>query len=174
MPIKENIFQKFPNNYFFESGSHVGEGIQKALDAGFEKIISVELSPYYYNVCTTKFRNNPKVDLYLGDTEDLLGKIISKINSSITFWLDGHNSGGYTAWGKHESPLMQELEIIKTHSIKTHTLIIDDLRCWEKPHYEFDKQDIIDLIKSINPDYIIEYADGHIENDILVAYIKSN
>ena len=173
MPIVNNLFQKYKNTeYFFESGTHVGQGVQKALDAGFTNIISVELAPHYYERCTYIFKDNPYVHLYMGDTEDLLEGLISPINEPITFWLDGHNSGYDTAWGKHESPLMQELEIIKKHPIKTHTLIIDDLRCWEKPHYNFDKEDIISFVKTINPDYEITYEDGHIKNDILVAYIK--
>jgi len=175
MPIINNIFEKYKNNdCFFETGTHVGDGVQKALNAGFKNVISIELSEMYYNLCKYKFNNNKFVHLYLGDTEDIMWDLISKIYDPITFWLDGHNSGGNTAWGKHESPLMQELEIIKKHNIKNHTIIIDDLRCWEKPRYDFDKNDIISLVKIINPCYEIVYEDGHIPNDILVAYIKNN
>jgi hypothetical protein len=173
MPIVNNLFEKYKNTeYFFESGSHVGDGIQRALDAGFTNIISVELAPNYFYRCILRFKDNKNVNIQMGDTEDVLEKLISPINEPITFWLDGHNSGYDTAWGKHESPLMQELEIIKRHPIKTHTLIIDDLRCWEKPHYDFDKEDILSFVKSINPDYEIDYEDGHVHNDIMVAYIK--
>ena len=173
MPIKNNIFQKYKNTEcFFESGTHVGEGVQKALESGFKNIISVELAPNYYNHCVSKFKDNNYVKLFMGDTEDIMEQLISSINEPITFWLDGHNSGADTAWGKHESPLIQELEIIKRHPIKTHTLIIDDLRCWEKPHYDFDKSDVLEFIKTINPDYEIVYEEGHIMDDILVAYIK--
>lgn len=172
MPIVNNLFEKYKNTqYFFETGSHIGEGIQKAINAGFTHIMSTELAPRYHNYCVNRFTNNKNVHLYLGDTEDMMENLISKINEPITFWLDGHNSGGDTAWGKHESPLMQELEIIKRHPIKTHTIIIDDLRCWEKPHYDFDKQDIINFVKTINPDYRILYENGHVENDIMVAHI---
>jgi len=173
MPIINNLFEKYKNTkYFFESGTHIGDGVQKALDAGFEKIISVELGQNYYDHCVSRFKNNEYVNLYLGDTEDLMESLISKINEPITFWLDGHNSGYDTAWGKHESPLIQELEIIKKHHMNTHTLIIDDLRCWEKPHYNFDKNDVIEFVLSINPNYEIIFEDGHVPNDILVAFIK--
>lgn len=172
MPIVNDVFNKYLNGWFVESGTHVGEGVQRALNAGFKNIITVELAPHYYKHCVNRFQSNPDVHIYLGDTEDLLEGLISPINEPITFWLDGHNSGYDTAWGKHESPLMQELEIIKKHPIKTHTILIDDLRCWEKPHYEFDKNDIVDFLKSINPEYEIAYEDGHVKNDIVVAYIK--
>lgn len=173
MPIKNNVFETYKTTeHFFESGTHVGDGVQRALDAGYTNIISVELAPHYHQSCVNRFKNNNFVHLYLGDTEDIMGELISHINEPITFWLDGHNSGYDTAWGYHESPLMQELEIIKKHPIKTHTLIIDDLRCWEKPHYDFDKEDILSFLKTINPDYEFTYEEGHIKDDILVAYIK--
>lgn len=171
MPIIDNLFEKYKNNdCFVESGSFLGDGIQKALDARFKKIVSIELSSIYYDHCVTRFKDNKNVNLYLGDSEDLLKNIISKINEPITFWLDGHNSGANTAFGKHESPLMQELNIIKKHPIRTHTIIIDDLRCWMKPHYEFDKDDIESFLKTINNEYILTFENGFIENDILVAH----
>jgi hypothetical protein len=171
MPIVNNIFEKYKNEYFLETGSHVGDGIQKALSAGFTNIISIELSENYHNYCKKRFRDNKYVHLYFGDSEDLLDKIIFHIGKPITFWLDGHYSAGNTAFGKHESPLMQELEIIKNHPIKNHTLIIDDLRVWIKPQFDFDKDDIYEFVKTINPEYKIVYEDGFITNDIMVAYI---
>ena len=61
------------------------------------------------------------------------------------------------------------MEIIKNHPIKNHTIIIDDLRCWVKPDYSFDVNDVLTFVKSINPDYEIFYEDGHVPNDIMVA-----
>lgn len=173
MPLKVNIFKKYPNNFWIESGSHNGDGICLAIDAGFQNIISIELSDYYYNVCVEKFKHINNIKLYKGDSEDLLPNIIQDINEPITFWLDGHYSAGETAFGKHESPLIQELDIIKNHPIKNHTIIIDDLRCWSiKSRYGFDNEEILTIIKEINKEYVIEYENGHIENDILIEYIK--
>jgi hypothetical protein len=173
MPIVNNLFEKYKNTKFFlETGSHVGLGIKKAMDAKFENIYSIELAPHYYQHCVNLFKNNPNIHLYEGDSEDLLEGIISNINEPITFWLDGHYSGANTAFGRHECPLMRELEIIKNHPIKTHTIIIDDLRVWVKPHFDFDRDDILEFLMTINPNYTITYEDGHIKDDIMVAYIK--
>jgi len=108
----------------------------------------------------------------LGDSEFILEDIISKINEPITFWLDGHFSGWDTVQGERNSPLMQELEIIKNHKIKTHTILIDDLRAWVKPVVDFDVNDITIKLKEINPSYIISYEDGHVDNDVMVVHIK--
>lgn len=93
MPIVNEVFNKYPNNWFVESGTHIGEGIQRALNAGFKNIISVELGLNYYNFSVNRFKSKSNVHIYLGDTEDLLEGLISPINEPITFWLDGHNSG---------------------------------------------------------------------------------
>ena len=45
MPSNVDNFKRFKNELFIETGSFYGEGIQQAIDAGFENIISIELSP---------------------------------------------------------------------------------------------------------------------------------
>ena len=44
MPSKVENFKKYPNPVFVETGSLMGDGIQQALEAGFQKVISIELS----------------------------------------------------------------------------------------------------------------------------------
>ena len=51
MPSEVNIFGKYPNPYFVETGSYDGSGIQRALDSGFQQVLSVELSEKYFNAC---------------------------------------------------------------------------------------------------------------------------
>jgi hypothetical protein len=172
MSLTKNIFLKYPNDYFIETGSYMGDGISLAIESKFKNIISIELSENFFNFCTEKFKSNENVHLYLGDSEIILRDIITNIDKPITFWLDGHYSACGTALGLHESPLMYELNIIKEHNIKNHTIIIDDLRCWVKPQYEFDVNDVINKLKEINPNYEFIYEDGYIENDVLVAFIK--
>ena len=89
-----DVFKIFPNKVFVETGTYVGQGVQLALDTnGFEKIISVELSPYYYEFSKKRFENKKEVQIVLGDSSNILTSIIKNINSPITFWLDGHYSG---------------------------------------------------------------------------------
>ena len=176
MPTKKQIFSKYTNPYFIETGSFMGDGIQEAVDAEYENIISIELSDKYFNICTSRFSNKNNVSIIKGDSFKMLPDIISKIDDNITFWLDGHHTCGDTALGEHWAPLMQELEVIKSHTINTHTIIIDDMRCWEIPNevHGFYKEDIFRILNEINPDYEIVYEDGVEKDDILVAYIKNN
>jgi hypothetical protein len=171
MPSNTQVFKKYLNETFIETGSFIGDGIQQALDAGFEKVISIELSDKYYEICKNRFNNNPNVKVVKGDSYKVIPDILKEINDPVTFWLDGHHSCGDTALGDYWAPLIQELEAIKNHQIKNHTILIDDMRCWqeENPVHGFFKDDILNKLTEINPDYKFIYEDGLEKNDILVS-----
>ena len=169
---QDHIFKKFPNNYFVETGCYIGGGIKQALEAGFEQIYSIELSPYYYNLCKTAFIENSNIKLFLGDSGNILYEVIKDIDSPITFWLDGHFSGGSTALGSEACPILKELDQIKKHPIKTHTILIDDLRVFGTHSFNFITIDQIkEKILEINPNYTFWYENGVIPNDVLVAQV---
>ena len=174
MGAQTNIFKNYPNPVFIETGSYFGDGIQLAVDAGFNEIYSIELSEKYHGISSRRFSNVPSVKVVRGESHEVLGDLINKIETPITFWLDGHYSAGDTAKGKFIAPLIQELECIKAHPIKTHKILIDDLRCWNvyNPAHGFTTEDLIKIIMEINPNYTIEYLDGHEPNDILAAEVK--
>jgi hypothetical protein len=154
----------------------MGDGIQRAIDSGFEKIYSIEITPYYYDLCVERFKNNSNVQIIFGDSTKKLWSILQEIDEAATFWLDGHYSDGTTLYGEKMCPLLDEIDIIAQHHIKNHTILIDDLRCWHEsnyfyPHYQFTLKDIVEHIQKINSDYAFTYEDGFIPKDILVAQI---
>lgn len=166
------VFHKYPNPVFVETGSHTGDGIQLALDAGFSRVISIELSDKYYNYCRQRFANDSRVTIVQGDTAFILYDVIKEIDDRITFWLDGHHSCGDTALGAFWAPLMQELDAIKRHHRNDHTILIDDMRCWKEPNpvHGFYEPDLIAKLKSIRNDYILTREDTPAApQDILVA-----
>jgi len=171
MPGSIELFKKYPNPIFIETGSCHGTGIQQALNAGFTEIYSIELSPVFYKECTDRFKGIHGVNLIFGDSHLVLDELLSKINEPVTFWLDGHYSGPDSVRGIYESPLIQELAIIRDHHIKDHTIIIDDLRCWSIKEQGFDTAMIIEKCMEINPQYTFIYENGERNNDILVAKI---
>ena len=167
------VFQKYPNKIFIESGSYRGNGIQNALDAGFQEIYSIELAPHLHEYCCARFANNPHVHLYLGDSSELLTPILADINEPVTFWLDGHYSSGDTAKGSSNTPILVELASIAEHHIHTHTILIDDVRQFGQMEFDYINQEmIIQALMNINPEYTFSYEDGYKINDVLVAKIK--
>lgn len=171
MPANKELFEKYINPVFIETGSYYGDGIQLAIDAGFEIIYSIESSFELYEQCVARFKDMDNVHLLLGKSQRILEKLLININKPVTFWLDAHD--------EHSSPLLRELKIIENHHIKTHTIIIDDLREWSVEKYGFDIDTLKVKILEINPDYIFILEDGYIpcsdvigyDNDILVAKI---
>ncbi|MEX0596678.1 MAG: hypothetical protein WD512_09265 [Candidatus Paceibacterota bacterium] len=158
----EGLFAKYPNRYFVETGSHHGNGIKLALRSNFFEIRSIELNPDFYKLCCSKFQNYSKVKLYLGDSSISLQDMISDISESITFWLDGHYSGGKTSKGEKYSPILEELSQIKVHPIKDHTIIIDDVRLMGGIYFDFVAlNQIKQYILTINPNYQFKLHDGY-------------
>jgi hypothetical protein len=163
-----DTFSKFPNEYFVETGSAQGYGIEAALKSGFKNVRSIDINPQYYELCMQKFSSNSSVKLFLGDSSEGLFDVISDINFPITFWLDAHIATGETG-----CPILQELEVIEKHPVKNHTILIDDVRLFGTYHFDFiPLSRVVDKIMEINPNYQISYTDGFVINDILVAEIK--
>jgi hypothetical protein len=170
-------FTEFKNNYFVESGTYFGEGIEEALVAGFKNIISYEVYGPIYIEAVKKFQLYNNVRLLFKSSVEMFDEI-SQIHEPITFWLDGHYSSGYTSYDSDNYyPLLKELEAIEKHPIKSHTICIDDRRLMSKSDINtpdnigVTEDEVIKALYKINPNYKIEYRDGHIKDDVIVAYI---
>ena len=109
-------------------------------------------------------------------------EVLNGINQPCVFWLDAHYCGEMVGVeiGPKWCPLTEELEAIKNHSVKTHTILVDDMRCMENTHVDKNTgipvgfpgtQNLLDKIKEINPKYKLTYLNGHIKNDVLCARI---
>lgn len=167
---KPTRFKKV-NNVFVETGCFMGDGIQQALDSGFDKVISIELADKFLNICKSRFSNDHRVVLVKGDAADCLWSIISDIHEPITFWLDGHFSGGDTGKGLVEDPILFELTAIQNHPIKNHLIYIDDIRLYRNGHFQTNINELVEKVLKINNNYKISYEDGISPQDILVAEI---
>ncbi len=169
----KEVFAKYPNKYFVESGSYLGDGIQMALEVGFPQIYSVELAEHLYKGVCERFSEQFNVVVLLGNSIQIFPEILKAIDSPATFWLDGHYSWGNTAKGDTNSPILQELEAIGRHHIKNHTILIDDIRQCGTIEFDFvELEEIIQKVLEINPRYSISFEDGYVPNDVLVATLK--
>ena len=149
--------------YFIETGTHIGNGVQYALDAGFEQVFSCEFMQDRYKECMDRFVDNDNVSLWLGTSVDCIPEMLKQVDEKACFWLDAHAEGGGV-------PTFEELDIIKGSGIKNHTILIDDI-----PVYFAGKEKKLEeKIRSINEDYVIEYhkSINDVQDYILAAYIK--
>jgi len=170
-------FHQFKRRVFVETGTFGGSGIQKALDAGFEEIYSIDIDPGHIQFTKERFNQRKNIHLALKDSSYQLWDIIQDIQEPVVFWLDAHNGWpDPNAIGVKNTPLMEELDQIKRHSIKNHTILIDDLHCCNTLLFDFlTLEQIIAKVLEINPDYIISFVpggdEGEYPNNILVASI---
>ena len=75
---------------------------------------------------------------------------------------------------------MLELDLIKNHKIKNHTIIIDDIRMFSygctPGTWAYNKnitpRHLYNKLKEINKDYHITLEDGVCERDVMIAYIR--
>lgn len=168
-------FGQFPNYYFVETGTLGGGGILLALKtASFSRIYSMDIEPSHVNYCKARFKKIPHIKIVTGNSEYDLGKLIAPLNKPITFFLDAHN--GSPVEGAKNTPLLEELEQIKQHPIKTHTILIDDMHCCGTLFFDYlTKEDLIAKILEINPNYTIDYVaggdEGEYPNNVMVARI---
>lgn len=172
MPLSSDILAAYPNQVFIETGTHHGDGVQCALDAGFPCIYSVELSQFAFGYCTHRFlEQQDKVHLYQGDSRKFLKGILPTVTTRVTFWLDAHFCGS-DAGTQDDVPLMDELRWIARHEIYSHTILIDDVRLMGTRELFVRLDEVVGKLKMINYRYkISRIASLEFADDILVATI---
>ena len=185
MPIKFDLSKYNNNRIFIETGTYRGDGILTALNAGFKIVISIELDKNRYKYCKNRFKENKNVRIINGNSGEVMGRILKQIKEPCTFFLDAHYCGEPIEQGVAIAdkwcPMEEELDAIDNHHIKTHTILIDDMRCIENTHIDKKtnkpvgfpgKENLLKKLKKINKNYKIEYLQGVIPNDVLLAHIN--
>lgn len=170
----KNYFKEFRNRVFVETGSYRGDAIQLALDAGFEKIISIDIEIENIYFCNSRFTAEQieHITLIHCDSAECLYDAIKDIDEPITFWLDSHwQMFEGTDKGKNPFPLRQELKQIEKHKIKTHTILVDDMLIMQNDIVGYDKSNIEWLLLKINSKYKFEYRANPVVNNILIAHV---
>lgn len=187
MPIKFDL-KKYLNEVYIETGFYKGESLNEALNCGFKKLHSIEINNVFYNEGLNVFKKIENVFLYNGTSRLVLPEILKQLDKRATFFLDAHDLD-YQGIEKYkfkkidECPVMEEIDIIKQHFIKNHTIIIDDIRIFDGTdnngiRYSWAKDfnissDIIKIkILEINNNYKFKLEKGVVENDVLIAYVN--
>lgn len=119
----------FKTKILIETGTYLGETISQTKDY-FQKIYSIELSPALAKKAEKLFRKDKKINIIQGDSSVKLPLILKTIKKPCLFWLDAHYSGGITAKGNKETPIVKEIKAILNHKVKKHVILIDDARCF--------------------------------------------
>lgn len=131
--IKEQIIREYAKRFstpvLIETGTYFGDTVY-AMRKRFRRIISIELDEALYRRAKTRFKNFAHVAILHGDSAELLPTILREEKARCLFWLDGHYSGGLTAKGQYETPVLEELKHIKSAG-DDHIILIDDARLFQ-------------------------------------------
>lgn len=129
---RRNILEYFTEyncDIFIETGTFYGKTTE--FMAGYAKEIhTIELSEALYKKAEEKFKGKENIHCYFGDSKNIIENILQTLeNKRPLIYLDAHYSGGKTAHGEKNTPIIEELKIIAKSNIKApFVILIDDAR----------------------------------------------
>lgn len=152
--------QRFHTRILVETGTYLGDTLFM-LAPDFDTLYSIELSPLFHQKAKHRFQDLPKIHLIQGDSGKALFQLVPTLHTPALFWLDGHYSGGVTAKGDKDCPVMEELAAI-FQSPLAHVIYIDDARLFVGK----DDYPTLDALRAFvqqhRPDYALQ-----VENDCI-------
>jgi len=126
-PLFYELTGVYVTNRYIETGAYLGNGIRTVLNAGYKHIHSIELSEKWYKYNVEQYKDASSVKMHYGDSKRVLPELLKSIREPVTIYLDAHYSGTPTAFGDEETPLLEELEILKNREYDD-IIIVDDCR----------------------------------------------
>ncbi len=149
-----------------ETGTFHGTGTN-TLAAVFPRVVTIELSPDLHERARKRFADQPHVELLLGDSGRELSRVVDRDTPTLYF-LDGHWSGGETAHGDAECPVLDELEAL-VRGNPDDCILVDDARLFvdppPPPHQRSEWPSIEELlgrIRAIHPGHYVVVVDDQI------------
>ena len=156
--------RKFDTRVLVETGTYLGD-MCIAMRRGFAAIYSIELDQALHRRAELLLAGQPHVTLLRGDSAATLPAVLERIDSPALFWLDGHYSGGVTARGSVDYPVIDELCHIGTHRINDHVVLIDDARLFTGGGGTPSLGSVLDAARGALPGHVVE-----IRRDVIAVF----
>jgi len=168
--VKLNVLSRYgyERGTWVETGTYLGDTTQ-VLAQRAAHVYTIEPSAFLAERARERFKSVPTVEICEGLSEQLLPGILDKISGPVSFWLDGHASGGLTHSGPQVTPIREELTTIQAHleSMPQIAVFVDDFRGFGERH-ELDGA-------YPSRSFLVQWADSNnlnwtVEHDIFVAF----
>ncbi len=161
-----NYADKYGLHVLIETGTFLGDMVY-AVRNRFRQIYSIELSDELCKSARERFADYNHIAVLQGDSTKVLPEVLERVKDPCLFWLDGHYSGGSTARGEKETPILEELHHIFGHSAGGHVILIDDARCFNGENSYPSVDALKEFILARCNDYAFEVKD-----DVIRAHGK--
>jgi len=167
--VKLHVLRRhgYADGTWVETGTFVGDSTA-VLARRASRVFTIEPSRSLAASARHRFADNQTVTVIEGLSEDVLGPLLEHLTGTVSFWLDGHASGGPTFSGPQVTPIRQELSTIGAHVDRWDrvSVLVDDFRGFSSTaqadeHYP-------------PKSYLVSWADQHglawtVEHDIFIA-----
>lgn len=165
--LKQQTVRRYARDYrlntFVETGTYEGDMVAYQLST-FSKIHTIELDPILCKKVRLRFYYQRHVVVHCGDSGEILPQLVAELNEPALFWLDAHYSGGITARGELDTPIIKELRAVLDSPLK-HIVLIDDAREFVgKGGYPTIKA-LQCFVRKLKPNYMFK-----VQNDIIRIY----
>ena len=158
---KESVVLTYASRFglrlFIETGTLRGDMVEATRDA-FQHVWSIELDQALCDAAAERFRAYPQVSIVQGDSATTLPEIVKDQTEPILYWLDGHWSGGVTARGSLDTPLLAELTTVLARGNANDVILIDDARLFGTGDYPSVKE-VASMVAARQPTWKVEARD---------------
>jgi hypothetical protein len=170
--------------FYIETGSSSGASIERALNAGYISIDSVEADKKWLDHCINRFGKVPNVTLWYGLSQDMLPEMLKSVDRKAVILLDAHPTGAGSAGHddlmekgdksefQQDTIITKELKAILTHK-NDHCIVIDDQNGSNEDNLAYRE-----MLLEANPNYKFFWYDEKLneeaifyKNKILVAIV---
>jgi hypothetical protein len=166
---KQQVVKQFAARFgaatLVETGTFQGDMVV-AVCKYFSQVHTIELGSDLAARASARFRSDPRIHVYNGDSREILKRILPRIEAPVLFWLDAHYSAGITARAEIDSPISEELEFIFA-SQERPTILIDDARAFDGVNGYLTAAGLRETVESRRPGSIVE-----LEHDIFRIYSR--
>jgi hypothetical protein len=127
--VVKSYVRRFAVRTVVETGTYLGVMVM-ALRQQCLHVYSIELSRTLAERAIDLFAGDSRVSILHGDSAAVLPDLMPHLESPCLFWLDAHYSGGVTAVGSKQTPIIEELSCVLRLGASGDVVLIDDARCF--------------------------------------------
>ena len=128
------ILNQYSQEYdiYLETGTHMGVGVRLARSAGFGRVITIEKDERFYQQVSDRYFANDNVVCLLGDSAEILPLVLGDCTKrNVLIFLDAHPNQD-APWSVCNTPIMAELDAIRTFLPRKWVLFVDDFELYDK------------------------------------------